>query len=487
MTINLYTVTVPRIQVNKNVSNPVTVEGQIETGYSISQPYVRVKDILPIYNYAYISDYKRYYWIKKSEWLGNNIWGLTLEVDPDYTYMTPLLTHSAFVSRWEGDTNHDIPDGEFPLRDDPTLSLEPTKPSYITGLDYWYGTEDLFTANIANVVITVSAELYYDVAAAINCTCPGPSKIVCGRNACNQLFRDMTTLASAFLDDPFSKIIDVTVLPFDLSHFASVSNWTRVNGFQWGTRSSRQSFEFDIDYHYYAFEATTPIINIPFSVTHIPVPAFKYMRYEPFTSFTLKFAPFGSIGVNPEFLQWVAVASGDDAPGYWKATFNMTYNLLNGYTEIYQTYPGTPNKFLYLGTANCEYHIPFSQNVQSGAMFAGAVTGMVSGLQEGGGPGGLIGGAKGFLNTAMGSYSPKIGGSISSGIIDKRPYILVVQHPISDSPNIRGYALEKEVVLSTLVGTGYTQISNINLEGMSYATSEELDMLEQHLKAGVIL
>lgn len=82
-----------------SVMNPVV---QIETSTNISG-----------YNYAYISDFGRYYFITDIKAVRNGFWELSLKVDVLMTYHTEILALSAVIRRNENLFNLYLNDNQY--------------------------------------------------------------------------------------------------------------------------------------------------------------------------------------------------------------------------------------------------------------------------------------------------------------------------------------------------------------------------------------
>ena len=69
-------------QINKELSLPLDITGELRQETSISAPVIRVysADVLR-YNYCYIEDFRRYYYISSIDAVSNEIYDVTLSVD----------------------------------------------------------------------------------------------------------------------------------------------------------------------------------------------------------------------------------------------------------------------------------------------------------------------------------------------------------------------------------------------------------------------
>lgn len=105
MVIKLYNSTADALHVDKTeyLSNVYEMNGTpVVVPQDIKAPVLDVAfTSTPSYNYAFIPDYSRYYYITNIEWLGGNAWRLFLSVDVLMSFATNIKNTRAVVSRLE--------------------------------------------------------------------------------------------------------------------------------------------------------------------------------------------------------------------------------------------------------------------------------------------------------------------------------------------------------------------------------------------------
>lgn len=69
----------------------------------------------PDYNYAYIPDYGRYYWVRDWTWINNRIWEASLEVDVLATYKDEIGGSTLYVVRSASDYDGAVVDDLYPI------------------------------------------------------------------------------------------------------------------------------------------------------------------------------------------------------------------------------------------------------------------------------------------------------------------------------------------------------------------------------------
>ena len=100
MIIKLYTQTIPKNKMFRNLINEITVTGNVKDTFDILNPIVQFNynANLTNVNYAYIPEYGRYYFINDYRIEGNFIY-LYLHVDVLYTYRNAILKSQAIAMR----------------------------------------------------------------------------------------------------------------------------------------------------------------------------------------------------------------------------------------------------------------------------------------------------------------------------------------------------------------------------------------------------
>lgn len=102
----------------KVLQNELVVNGTIrdENGFDIMNPTLRIVDINPLsYNYLYIEEFSRYYFIVKPIYYRNNVYDLVLHEDVLQSHYAKFELLDAFINRNENDYNPMIKDDRIPL------------------------------------------------------------------------------------------------------------------------------------------------------------------------------------------------------------------------------------------------------------------------------------------------------------------------------------------------------------------------------------
>ena len=100
MDINLYYNSSDNRCITKELTDKKTISGTLRDETSIINPIIIINNKTPIrYNYAYIPEFKRYYYINNIESVRNNIWKLYLQVDPLMSFKGDILALKVVVEK----------------------------------------------------------------------------------------------------------------------------------------------------------------------------------------------------------------------------------------------------------------------------------------------------------------------------------------------------------------------------------------------------
>lgn len=102
MNLKLYTNVSEKNCLGKTLINETDFQGVLREQSSIINPIIRVQSTeLPDFNYAYIPDFKRYYFIAGIRNMSTNIWELSLGVDVLESFRTQIKQNVAIISDTE--------------------------------------------------------------------------------------------------------------------------------------------------------------------------------------------------------------------------------------------------------------------------------------------------------------------------------------------------------------------------------------------------
>jgi hypothetical protein len=102
MEINLFKTLSPRKKLVKELTDGITLTGTLRGQSSVMSPSLQIQDIAVIgYNYCYIPDFGRYYYINDINALRANLFELSLGIDVLMTYASEIRGNYAIVDKVE--------------------------------------------------------------------------------------------------------------------------------------------------------------------------------------------------------------------------------------------------------------------------------------------------------------------------------------------------------------------------------------------------
>ena len=116
LTVDLYKNNSPVEKIGKTLSDQITVTDVVlKKDTSILKPVLLTNDARNVYeyNYMYISDFARYYFIDDIVSVNNNLWEISAHVDVLETYASAILANTAVLRRQEQKFNLYLDDPEF--------------------------------------------------------------------------------------------------------------------------------------------------------------------------------------------------------------------------------------------------------------------------------------------------------------------------------------------------------------------------------------
>lgn len=120
MQVNLFTCTAEHNRVNKlnYITNRFVLDGAIKKSTSITHIVLEIEKTNPAlygYNYMYIEEFKRYYFINDITNIARNRWQITADVDVLFSFCDEILQSSAIIEKIENQNtaNMYLDDGSF--------------------------------------------------------------------------------------------------------------------------------------------------------------------------------------------------------------------------------------------------------------------------------------------------------------------------------------------------------------------------------------
>lgn len=128
MTINLAHYDGEKNKIQKDISFSVSIPGTLREGSDVVNPSIMVEssvDAICGFNYAFIPEFQRYYFIQNFTAFRNNLTIITMTVDVLYTYKESILNSPAIICRSSrtGDGIFSLPDERYPVKQSDTTHV----------------------------------------------------------------------------------------------------------------------------------------------------------------------------------------------------------------------------------------------------------------------------------------------------------------------------------------------------------------------------
>lgn len=125
MEIKFYKNNSEKNKIGKVLHNELSLNGNLREESSIINPNILVEHSnLTVYNYAYIPEFNRYYFISEMTSVRNGLWRVSLSVDVLESYKTDILNLSCIVDKQQNQSyNNYIDDGSYVNRVDSFIEI----------------------------------------------------------------------------------------------------------------------------------------------------------------------------------------------------------------------------------------------------------------------------------------------------------------------------------------------------------------------------
>lgn len=105
----------PVEKIGKTLSEGLSFDVELKAGTSVLKPVLLLKSSSSLsgFNYMYISDFNRYYFIDDIKSIRNDLWEVSGHVDVLETYATAILSNQAVIKRQQNNFNTYLNDPEW--------------------------------------------------------------------------------------------------------------------------------------------------------------------------------------------------------------------------------------------------------------------------------------------------------------------------------------------------------------------------------------
>ena len=125
MNITFYKNSSEKEKIGKSLSSGLTLSGNLRDECSITSPSILVEATsLVDYNYCYIPEFKRYYFISDIVSVRNNLWRVSLKCDVLESFKSDILNSSCIVKKQQNQSySNNIDDGSYINRVDNFIEI----------------------------------------------------------------------------------------------------------------------------------------------------------------------------------------------------------------------------------------------------------------------------------------------------------------------------------------------------------------------------
>lgn len=125
MNITFYKNSSEKEKIGKSLSSGLTLSGNLRDECSITSPSILVEATsLVDYNYCYIPEFKRYYFISDITSVRNNLWRVSLKCDVLESFKSDILNSSCIVKKQQNQSySNNIDDGSYINRVDNFIEI----------------------------------------------------------------------------------------------------------------------------------------------------------------------------------------------------------------------------------------------------------------------------------------------------------------------------------------------------------------------------
>jgi len=100
--------------ISKTLGQPITLTGNLRNESNVINPNIRIEvDNPALYNYAYIPEFGRYYYITDMRSIRTNLWELSMHVDVLMSFADAIRALPVIVSNAENDSERYISGGQW--------------------------------------------------------------------------------------------------------------------------------------------------------------------------------------------------------------------------------------------------------------------------------------------------------------------------------------------------------------------------------------
>lgn len=127
MTIQFYKINNISNKINKSLPQTpgLTLTGSLKDGSDILDPVITISNSgVPDYNYAYIAEFGRYYFVAPPTNVRKDLWEMSMHVDVLFTHRSGILSAPCIVAKSSSDYNLYLNDANYKCYQNPFIFSE---------------------------------------------------------------------------------------------------------------------------------------------------------------------------------------------------------------------------------------------------------------------------------------------------------------------------------------------------------------------------
>lgn len=486
MTILMYSVSARKNELSKTLGAYTTLTGTLREPVSLTDPEILIESAtVPTYNYAYISDLGRYYFIRSVVAEQYNMYRLALHVDVLMTYKgtkaggssTGIYGLTPLVSRQEGSPFDQLPETYLPVESETSVVLSST----VSGTaPAWEGSSSLWKTTgtkIKKYRIMIPEQHGSGYASQLPI-----ATYLTDIDGFAYLMKEITTVTTTFGGKTIlDEIYELSALPFALSNTVTVAGGYIITplGLSGTITLAANDGATPLSWARPSFASLGLHTSTWTMQVSNPSTSNLFRRFAPYHKICLRFRPFGKFDLDPG----VIFAGSTGATTTFKV--QVETDPLSGNASLFY---GKSSADIYLGSANVLLKVPLSAASYSGSKIASGALSVAGSIAATIATHGAA--APTIASSAINAASAAIPNvSVTGGeqiIIDDKPYIEQHEKSSPDYPsNYLGLPYHARASIYSL--SGYTKVDEVNIEGSGFASilDSERTELENIMKAGI--
>ena len=490
MTILFYSVSDRKSRLSKTLGTATSVTGTLREPCSLTDPEILIESAtVPSWNYAYISDFGRYYFIESVVAAQNKLYKLKLHVDVLMSYKgvkngassTGIYGLTCYVDRAESTLMSDQAETYVPINATTTVDTSATATESGSS---WEGYDLMFKSTGSKLVKYVLAFNGY-INQYGNTQVGGPLPLgflltdeYGFEYLCNIIQTKNFSLGGNTINESIFYLGVLPIEPTGLTNVGSNSD-SEINLKGWGSTAIPLTWNGHSLPWRYPSSSALKVNSRTWTITvNTPSTVYLCRNYPPYHRMSLIFRPFGKFDIDPGLI-FNGVTS---ATTTFKVRADV--DMITGNAALFY---GKSSANIYLGSANVLIKFPISASSYSATKVASGALAVVGSAvatvaTEGAAVGSLVASSINAISASVPNTSVTGGDQF---IVDPYPKVESYQKTSDDfAVGFRGRPYNAAAPIYTL--TGYIQAGKVHIEGSGFTTilDSEREELISIMKGG---